>query len=83
VRKGRVVILSGERGIGKSRLLRALRDLYSSESLTPLSYLCAPTFRDSAPYPFIAQLSSAADIERSLVRWPRRNPPPALLARHP
>jgi class 3 adenylate cyclase/tetratricopeptide (TPR) repeat protein len=63
--EGRVVIVSGEPGIGKSRLLRALRDLLSSESHTPLSYFCAPTFQDSALYPFIGQLSRAADIERS------------------
>jgi tetratricopeptide (TPR) repeat protein len=63
--EGRVVIVSGEPGIGKSRLLRALRDLLSSGSHTPLSYFCAPTFQDSALYPFIGQLSRAADIERS------------------
>jgi class 3 adenylate cyclase/tetratricopeptide (TPR) repeat protein len=63
--EGRVAIVSGEPGIGKSRLLRALRDILSSESHTPLSYFCAPTFQDSALYPFIGQLSRAADIERS------------------
>jgi predicted ATPase len=63
--EGRVVIVNGEPGIGKSRLLRALRDLLSSEAHTPLSYFCAPTFQDSALYPFIGQLSRTADIDRS------------------
>jgi AAA ATPase domain len=63
--EGRVVMMSGEPGIGKSRLLRALRDILNSEVHTPLSYFCASTFQDSALYPFIGQLSRAADIERS------------------
>src|SRR5215510_11251210 len=63
--EGRVVILSGEPGIGKSWLLRAVRDSLSSEEHTSLSYFCAPTSQDSALYPFIGQITRAAGIERT------------------
>jgi class 3 adenylate cyclase/tetratricopeptide (TPR) repeat protein len=63
--EGRVVLVSGEPGIGKSRLLSTLRDFLSAEAHTPLSYFCASTFQDSALHPFIGQLRRAADIERS------------------
>ena len=62
--EGRVVLLTGEPGIGKSRIARALRDRLNSDPHTPLSYFCAPHHQGSALYPFIAQLTRAAAIER-------------------
>jgi class 3 adenylate cyclase len=61
--EGRVVVLTGEAGIGKSRITRALRDRLRSDRHTPLSYFCSPHHQGSALYPFIAQLSRAAGIE--------------------
>jgi class 3 adenylate cyclase/predicted ATPase len=61
--EGRVVLLTGEPGIGKSRTARALRDHLSLEPHTPLSYFCSPYHQDSALYPFIGQLSRAAGFE--------------------
>jgi class 3 adenylate cyclase len=63
--EGRFVLVIGEPGIGKSRLLKALRDFLSSKAHTPLSYFCAPTSQDSGLYPFIGQLTRAAHIERT------------------
>ena len=63
--EGRVVLLTGEPGIGKSRLVRAVRDQLAIEALKPLSYFCAPTFQDSTLYPFVRQITGAAAIERT------------------
>jgi class 3 adenylate cyclase len=62
--EGCVVLLTGEPGIGKSRIARALGDRLSSDPHTPLSYFCSPHHQDSALYPFIGQLNRAAGIER-------------------
>jgi class 3 adenylate cyclase/predicted ATPase len=62
--EGRVVLLTGEPGIGKSRLASALREHLGSAPHTPLSYFCSPLHQGSALYPFIGQLNRAASIER-------------------
>src|SRR5262249_18848204 len=62
--EGRVVLLTGEPGIGKSRIANALRDRLSSDPHTPLSYFCSPLHQGSALYPLISQLTRAAGIER-------------------
>src|ERR1700749_1101703 len=58
--EGRVVLVSGEPGIGKSRLMAALSAHIESEPHTRLRYFCSPHHQDSALYPFIAQLEHAA-----------------------
>jgi hypothetical protein len=50
---GRVVLVSGEPGIGKSRLTAALSQRIESEPHTRLRYFCSPHDQDSALYPFI------------------------------
>jgi predicted ATPase len=64
VGEGQVVMFGGEAGIGKSRLVDALRDRLSSEVHTRLRYFCSPHHQDSALYPFIAQLERAAGFAR-------------------
>src|SRR5262249_10009915 len=58
--EGQVVLLSGEPGIGKSRLIAALSERLASEPHTRLRYFCSPQHTDSALYPIIRQLERAA-----------------------
>ena len=62
--EGRVVLISGEPGIGKSRLTAALSEHIGTEPHTRLRYFCSPHHQDSALYPFIAQLERAAGFAR-------------------
>lgn len=61
---GQVVLLSGEAGIGKSRLTAALLEHLANESHTRLRYFCSPHHQDSALHPSIAQLERAAGFRR-------------------
>jgi class 3 adenylate cyclase/predicted ATPase len=62
--EGRVVLISGEPGIGKSRLTAALSEAIEGEPLTGLRCFCSPHHQDSALYPFIDQLERAAGFAR-------------------
>src|SRR5262249_19107362 len=62
--EGCVVLLSGEPGIGKSRLAQALGERLGGEPHTRLRYFCSPHHQDSALYPSIAQLERAAGFRR-------------------
>jgi hypothetical protein len=57
--EGQIVLISGEPGIGKSRITATLHERIEGESHIPLRYFCSPHRRDSALYPFIAQLEHA------------------------
>ena len=61
--EGQVVLLSGEPGIGKSRLSRAFHDHLQDDPHTRLLYQCSPFHINSALYPSIQQLSWAAGFE--------------------
>ena len=54
------MLLSGEPGIGKSRLTAALLERLASETHTRLRYFCSPQHTDSALYPIISQMERAA-----------------------
>src|SRR5262249_28102710 len=58
--EGQVVLLSGEPGIGKSRLTAALLERLGMEPHTRLRYFCSPQYTDSALYPIISQMQRAA-----------------------
>jgi class 3 adenylate cyclase/predicted ATPase len=60
--EGQVVLVSGEAGIGKSRLTAALLEHLASEPHTRLRYFCSPQHTDSALYPIIGQLERAAGL---------------------
>jgi class 3 adenylate cyclase len=62
--EGRVVLISGEPGIGKSRLTAALSEAIEGQPLTRLGYFCSPHHQDSALYPFIVQFERAAGFAR-------------------
>ncbi|ATU94655.1 AAA family ATPase [Phyllobacterium zundukense] len=57
---GHVALISGEPGIGKSRLVLALRERLRGESKTSLRYACSPHHVNSALFPFITQIERAA-----------------------
>ena len=60
--EGQVVLLSGEAGIGKSRLTAALLERLASEPHARLRYFCSPQHTDSAFYPIISQTERAAGM---------------------
>jgi len=58
--EGQVVLLSGEAGIGKSRLTAGLLEHVAAEPHTRLRYFCSPQHTDSALHPVISQMERAA-----------------------
>jgi predicted ATPase len=62
--EGQVVLLSGEAGIGKSRLTATMLERLSTEPHTRLRYFCSPQHADSALYPIIGQMERAAGLAR-------------------
>ncbi len=61
---GQVVLVSGEPGIGKSRIAAALAERLQAEPHIRLRYFCSPYYQDSALYPFVDQLGRAAGFAR-------------------
>src|SRR5271165_36154 len=60
--EGHVVLLSGEAGIGKSRLTAALLERLAAEPHTRLRYFCSPHHAESALHPIIGQMERAAGL---------------------
>ena len=79
--EGQVVLLSGEPGIGKSRLTAALLESVLAEPHTCLRYFCSPQHRDSALYPIIGQMERAAGLAHNDSPRARLDKLDALLAR--
>ncbi len=63
--EGRLVLISGEPGIGKSRLTAALSEHIGTDPHTRLRYFCSPYHQDSALHPFISQLERAGGFVRA------------------
>ena len=72
--KGQVVLLTGEPGIGKSRLIQTFYERTAAEPHIRLRYQCSPYYRNSAFYPIMVQLERAA-------RFLRDEPPAQKLAK--
>jgi DNA-binding winged helix-turn-helix (wHTH) protein len=62
--EGQVVLLSGEAGVGKSRLTAALLETIATEPHTRLRNFCSPQHIDSALYPIIGRIERAAGFTR-------------------
>ena len=62
--EGRVVVLTGEPGIGKSHISRALDERLQNEPHITLRYYCSAHHTNSALFPFIGQLERAAGFVR-------------------
>ncbi len=66
--QGQVVLLSGEAGIGKSRLVRVLKERTAEETQTWLECRCSPYHQNSAFYPII-------DLLQRVLRFSRDDSP--------
>ena len=74
-------MLSGEPGIGKSRLVAALSERLAAEPHIRLRYFCSPQHTDSALYPIISQLERAAGFTHDDTSHAKLDKLDALLAR--
>ncbi len=61
-REGKVALLSGEAGIGKSRILAVLRERVGEERHISVRYQCSPHHLNDAFYPIVAQIRRAAGL---------------------
>ena len=77
--EGQTVLLSGEAGIGKSRIVRQLYERLSWTSYTRLRFQCSPSHTESALYPVIRHLEHAAGFHPDDERETRLDKLEALL----
>lgn len=73
-RLGQVVLLSGEAGIGKSRLVHVLQERMASERYTQIECRCSPYDQNSALYPIIASI-------QQWLQWSHDDTPEAKLGK--
>jgi class 3 adenylate cyclase/predicted ATPase len=64
-RDGQIVLLSGEPGIGKSRIIQEFGDRISSEPHGQMSFQCLPYYTSTAFHPFVQQLKSITGSDRA------------------
>ncbi|WP_027555879.1 adenylate/guanylate cyclase domain-containing protein [Bradyrhizobium sp. Cp5.3] len=77
---GSVVLISGEPGIGKSRLAETVLERLSDDPHIRLRRFCSPHHQDSALFPTISQLGRAAGFRRDDTDRQRLDKLEALLA---
>ena len=63
--EGQIVLISGESGLGKSRILQGFRERAGEEVHNRVLYYCSPFHRDTPFYPQIDQLQRALRFEKS------------------
>jgi hypothetical protein len=63
--EGQVVLLTGEPGVGKSRIIQAFRECVRDDDPTVLQYFCLPFYVHSALHPILDQLERAAGLNKS------------------
>ncbi|NTV84285.1 MAG: AAA family ATPase, partial [Bacteroidales bacterium] len=63
--EGQVVLLSGEAGIGKSRILKGFQEQLGSERRNQVLYYCSPYQRNSPFYPVIDQLERILNFRKN------------------
>ena len=78
--EGQVVLLSGEAGVGKSRLTATLLERLASEPHTRLRYFCSPQHTDTALFPIISQMERAAGFRHTDTTQMKLDKLDALLA---
>jgi len=78
---GQVVLVSGEPGLGKSRITAALEERVHAEPHLRLRYFCSPYHQDSALYPFVDQLGRASGFARDDTPAAKLDKLEAVLAR--
>jgi predicted ATPase len=78
--EGQLVLLSGEAGVGKSRLTATLLDRLATEPHTRLRYFCSPQNTGSALYPIIGQMERAAEFAHGDTAQAKLDKLDALLA---
>jgi class 3 adenylate cyclase/predicted ATPase len=78
--EGQVALLSGEAGIGKSRLTAALLERLAGEPHVRVRCFCSPQHTDSAFYPIIGQMERAAGLKHDDTAHARRDKLEAMLA---
>ena len=75
------MLLTGEPGIGKSRLTAALMECLADEPHTRLRYFCSPQHTDSALYPILSQMERAAEFAHNDTAQAKLDKLDALLSR--
>ena len=78
--EGQIVFVSGEPGIGKSRLAQTMVERLAGEPHVRLRFFCSPYHQDSALYPVIAHLERAASFRPGDTAQQRLDKLEALLA---
>ena len=61
---GQIILISGEAGIGKSRIVAGLNERLDAEPATRLRHFCSPYHQDSALFPVVDRLGRAAGFTR-------------------
>ncbi|MGD9507233.1 MAG: AAA family ATPase [Geminicoccaceae bacterium] len=79
--EGQVMLLAGEPGIGKSRVVQVLHQHLGEEAHVRLRYFCSPYRRDSTLHPVIDQLERAAGLDPNDTPERKLDKLEALLAR--